>query len=215
MAAQKRAKWSRDASLLRWELNDLRWFRDYRRVLYWAMNHHPGLTEEDGGLIIQSIIRVYEQHSALLIRRITKSNDRAGGASLLWLMRDLSANHGLATSVVPGLPAEAEIAADADALEVLVKPVNDLADVAYAHVDRAPAFEPMEAYTNREPAIDLTLLLGRKYLALFGEDVSDDEHRPSEREMREVFGQRWLGPDDPIPAHLLAGGPPEPDRGEN
>jgi hypothetical protein len=53
MKEEKIAKWSKDLRLLRFEITDLRTFRLHRDILFWAIDQHRGLKDEDGGVIVQ------------------------------------------------------------------------------------------------------------------------------------------------------------------
>lgn len=200
MRDDKAAKWRRSARHLRDEIFDAKSFRRYQSALYWAMNRHPGLGSEDGSMMVQSIIRVYEEYKAMLIRRVSKESERAGGVSLIGLLKDLAIFPQFAAEVFPKLPPHSTIVADLERLETAVKPINDVADKIYAHVDPRPVGPLWEAVTTRDKALDLMISLGEKYLAILDERLpSESFGGPTEHEMRELFGSPWISETDRIP----------------
>jgi hypothetical protein len=200
MRDDKAAKWRRSAHHLRYEIFDARSFRRYQAALYWAMNRHPGLEEEDGGLMVQSIIHVYEEYKAMLIRRITKESERAGGVSLIGLLKDLAQWPQFVEELFPQLPPHAAIVADLERLEAAVRPINNVADMIYAHVDPRPAGPLFAAFTTRDQALDLMLELGETYVSIIDEPLPDEPYDgPTEHDIRELFGTPWITEADQVP----------------
>lgn len=143
---------------------------------------------------------VYEEYKALLIRRITKESETAGGVSLIGLLKDIAAWPAIAAEMLPELPPHAEVLADLQRLEAAVKPVNDVADRIYAHVDPRPPGALWEAFAGRDEALDVMLDVGVKYTTILDGPLPDEVYRgPTEFDIRELFGAPWIAEADVVP----------------
>jgi hypothetical protein len=149
------------------------------------------------------LIHAYQEYAALFVRRVVKPNNDQGGASLLWLLSDMTKWYDIAASGFVGIPPIAELERDVAGLREKSKPVTDFADETYAHVARNPKAPIWDAFDGLDAALEYTIALGIKYLAALDNPVSQ-EIRPSESDVRELFGVAWIESGDAIPRKLIS-----------
>lgn len=202
MLDEKRIRWQRDATLLKYELCDLQRFRLCRDIFYWAAGQHPAVIE-DGAPIISHLIGLHRDFEITVVRRIAKTHPDA--ASIPGLLSDLIRFETLARTCFPSLPQLSELAGDLQALTNATQPIIALADEAFAHVDRTPSASLWDTVRpDRPDAVDVTLDIGKKYVALLGGPVPN-VMAISERELRDTFGLIWVDEGIAIPERLLEG----------
>jgi uncharacterized protein YqgV (UPF0045/DUF77 family) len=104
------------------------------------------------------------------------------------------------------LPSTEDIKADHDKIREASDDVIAFVDRAYAHLDRRPILSDiMRAFTQREPALDMTIQMIEKYAELLSEEGAPRHFAIRESEIRRMFGQRWISADSEIPSALLDG----------
>lgn len=188
--------------MLRDAFLDLRAFRQHSKVWLWALSQHPDL-EEDGGVLGSHLVGVYGEATAVVIRRVVKPSS---GVSLLEFLRDLHKFYADASACFTALPAPAELSADADALDTVTAQVIAFVDKAYVHLDRSLANVSLwEAFTERDPALELTISMLEKYVGLLSADGLPTLIAVEAAEIKRLFGQAWIDPERDVPADLTEG----------
>jgi hypothetical protein len=205
MRYEKLDKWSHDARVLANEVFDLERFVQCRSLVYWAMQQHRGLSGEDGGVIVQGIIEVFEEAATLIVRRIVKPNDQQGGASLKWLLTDMATFYAIAKVVFPKLPEQKQLSADIADLDTATSAFIEFADESLAHVARRPKASYSALLKGPNAALETTLALGLKYLPILGARVPRSS-KPTAQAVRELFAAPWISEDDAIPSELIGPG---------
>jgi hypothetical protein len=162
MLDEKRIRWQRDATLLKYELCDLQRFRLCRDIFYWAAGQHPAMIE-DGGPIISHLIGLHRDFDIAVVRRIAKTHPDA--ASIPGLLSDLIRFESLARTCFPSLPQLSELTGDLEALTNATQPIIAPVDKAFAHLNRTPSASLWDTVRPDRPgAIEVTLEIGKKYM---------------------------------------------------